>query len=118
MRNFLNSDFYRALLYNENGILASFAYKVILSSAFFYLQFMKLSTTDATMFCLTCISLAHENSKKHPQKLLIIGPNVCFIRTANQPKTSQDLKLCSIKIAHRATYMNLFAYWCNLVYIN
>ena len=50
MRNFLNSDFYRALLYNENGILGSFAYKVILSSAFFHLHFMQLFSADATMF--------------------------------------------------------------------
>ena len=47
MRNFLNSDFYRALLYNENGILGSFAYKVILSSAFFHLHFMQLFSANA-----------------------------------------------------------------------
>ena len=33
---------------------------------------------------------AHENMKKLPQKLLIIGPN---------------LNICSIKIAHRVTYV-------------
>ena len=46
---------------------------------------------------------AHEGIKKRPQKLLIIGP--IFFSIANRPKTSTNLNFCSMKIAHRVTYV-------------
>jgi hypothetical protein len=47
---------------------------------------------------------AHENIKKLPSKVAHNQPNF-FISTANRPKTSPNLNFCSIKNAHRATYV-------------
>ena len=64
---------------------------------------MQLFSADATIFKF--IFFAHENmKKKRPQKLLVIGP-IFFFSTANVPRTSPNLKFCSMKLAHCTTYV-------------
>ena len=48
-------------------------------------------------FCLTT-----KTWKNRPKKLLMIGP-IFFFSNANQPKSSPNLKSCSIKISNRGT---------------
>ena len=46
---------------------------------------------------------AHENIKKLPSKVAYFMAKSEIFSTANLPKTSPNLKFCSIKIAHHAT---------------
>ena len=55
---------------------------------------MQLFSAEASMFLF--LFFAHENMKKTPQKLLLIGPNF-FFSNANRPKFSPNLNSCSIK---------------------
>ena len=58
---------------------------------FFYLHFMQPFSADATIFKKEIF--VHENIKKNALKV-----------AHNRPKTSPNLNLCSIKIAHHATH--------------
>ena len=46
-----------------------------------------------------------KNVKKTPSKVAHNCRKMFFFNTANWPKTSPNLKFCSIKIAHRTTYI-------------
>ena len=48
---------------------------------------------------------AHENIKKLPSKVAYFTVQSEIFSAANWPKTSPNLKLYSIKMAHRGTYM-------------
>ena len=68
---------------------------------------MQLFSADATMFLNIYFLnfLPPKTWKKLPQKLLIISPQFFSFSIANRLKTSPNLNLCSLKIAHRATYV-------------
>ena len=55
-------------------------------------------------FFLIYFFLAHDNVEKLPSKTAHNQYPFFFI-TANQPKTSPNLNLCSIEIAHRISYL-------------
>ena len=66
---------------------------------------MQLLSAEAKIF-LKKINLffAPENMKKLLSKVAHNHPNF-FFSIANRPKTSPNLNFCSIKIAHRVTYV-------------
>ena len=62
--------------------------------------YVMLFSADATIFKKN----GPENMKIPPSKVARNQPNF-FFSTDNWPKTSPNLSFCSIKIAHRSTYV-------------
>ena len=66
---------------------------------------MQLFSEDATEFKKKNFKNAHENIKKVPSKVAYFTAQSKNFSTANWPKTSHHFILCSIKMAHRGTFI-------------